>query len=314
MRFMLSEANYQLGEFEKAAEIWRRASFVDLQAHHQEAFWRASFATRNFAEARGIGEKIMELRPYDTKGAQFVLSTLLAQGTLTPTNGPVIGSPSDGTPVLFRFWDKPVPPPDVQAVMDSWNAPEVGLAQVLFDEVAARRFIGDAYSERYLAAFDACHHPAMKSDFLRLCYLAKVGGVYLDVDQVRSSDGPSLRDSLAGRSLVLPLRATWAFYTNIIIIAAVPGHPVLTFALAEALNLIEVSMRTGERPDLWVTTGPGVFTRSLVRFLVGRLNGDPQAGAGGEIALFSDQYLSSMTALVNDLAYKSTAEGNWRLI
>ena len=317
MRFMLSDALYQIGEFEKSAQIWRRLPVGDLSPHHQEIFWRASFATRNFAEARSLGESVMALRPYDTKGAQYVLSTLLAEGTLTPTNGPAAATESGEMlipPVLFRFWDKPRPPADVQAVMDSWNAPEVGLNQILFDEPKARRFILETYSERYLAAFDACHHPAMKSDFLRLCYLTKVGGVYLDVDQVRVPDGPSLRRSLSGRSLVLPLSATGPVYTNNNIIAAVPGHPVLRLALAEALLLIEEAVRSGERPNLWVTTGPGVFTRSLVRFLLARLNGDADAAAGGEIALFSDRYLGSMTALVNDLAYKSSAEGNWRLI
>jgi tetratricopeptide (TPR) repeat protein len=317
IRFTLADALYQIGDYERSAAVWRRIDLAGIAPHEREMFWRASFAARNFTEALQIGETCLALSPYDTKGGQFVLSTLLAQGSLEPTNSPAEGAAANRMlipPVLFRFWDKPVPPEDVQAVLGSWDGPAEGLRDVLFDETAARAFITETYPDRYLAAYDACHHPAMKSDFLRLCYLTERGGIYLDVDQARVPGGPSLRQSLAGRSLVLPLSATGPVYTNNNIIAAVPGHPVLRMALEEALVRIEEATRQGIRLDLWATTGPGVFTRTLVRYLLARMRNEETGAEGGEIALFSDQYLNSITALVNDLAYKRTVEGNWRLI
>lgn len=314
MRFLIADGLYQLGAFEASAELWRDGDFGELAPHVQELYFRATFATRDYGRAIAIARQMMEQRPYDTKAAQLVLTALLSQGAAEPVNTPGTGELTI-PPVLFRFWDKPTPPADVQEVLDSWNDPAEGLRQVLFDEAAARAFIAQAYPEPYLAAFNACHHPAMKSDFLRLCYLTEMGGVYLDVDQARVPGGPSLRDALVGRSLILPLSGTSPFYTNNNIIACVPGHPVLRRALAEALHLVETATRDGQRPDIWVTTGPGAFTRSLVRYLLNRMeHGGAADPEGGEIALLSARYLESMTALVNDLSYKGSAAGNWRMI
>src|SRR5207302_5191018 len=36
----------------------------------------------------------------------------------------------------------------------------------------------------HVSAFDHCHHPAMRSDYFRLCYILKRGGFYVDADEL----------------------------------------------------------------------------------------------------------------------------------
>lgn len=49
---------------------------------------------------------------------------------------------------------------------------------------------GSASAERthlgphHLSAYERCHHPAMKSDYFRLCFIARHGGFYVDADEV----------------------------------------------------------------------------------------------------------------------------------
>jgi len=67
---------------------------------------------------------------------------------------------------LFQFWDKPELPKDLKPLVISWaEHSEMDIRMYHLD--SARQFISDAFGAGYLACFDKCAIPAMKSDFFR---------------------------------------------------------------------------------------------------------------------------------------------------
>jgi tetratricopeptide (TPR) repeat protein len=309
---LFAEGFYQEGQFEIAGEIIEHLAIEVAPPHVQELALSTHFALGDSERTLDLAKELMASRPEDTRPYQFALTTLLALDRVEPLNGPKHGDVRI-PPVLFQFWDKSSIPADVAAVMNTWNDDSGELQRVVFDDQAAKNFIRDHYPEEHSRAFELCHHPAMKSDFIRLCYLHKLGGIYLDVDEACQDTPTALLRSISGLELALHLSSTIPYYTNNNIIGAVPGHPVIELALSEALRSIIEGSKNGGRPEVWTTTGPGVLTRNLVRYLLDALS-NKRADAINGIGLLSSSLVVSLTALNNSLTYKSTAEGNWRLI
>lgn len=187
--------------------------------------------------------------------------------------------------VIIQFWhDLNDIPLDVQVCLDSWKSLiSQDFKRVIFDDHAARNFIYERFGTKYVAAFDLCHHPAMRCDYLRLCYMLDVGGFYVDADEVyQGSDFQSLfsddrlkvqplcydnlSESMVQTNVFLQRGADsphWIFYVNNNPIIAPPDHPVIQMALKRATRIL--LSRAEERPDIQSTTGPGNLSASLVR-------------------------------------------------
>jgi hypothetical protein len=123
----------------------------------------------------------------------------------------------------------------------------------------------------------------MRSDYFRLCYIFRYGGLYVDADDV--CKGVGLRSCFDdGRLKVQPLcydvlsdgmvpaevfrepqesASSWIFYVNNNPLAAPPFHPIVRLALARATALLIGN--SDLRLDVQATTGPGNLTRCLVR-------------------------------------------------
>ena len=159
---------------------------------------------------------------------------------------------------LVRFWhDLHNVPTDVRRCLDSWDAlRNEGFSFRMFSDASAQAYIGERYGPRELAAFARCRHPAMRSDYLRLCFVLADGGLYVDADDVLLGAGwqdvfldgtlkvqPLCYDVTAcGMVPASELRRTdlptegRIFYVNNNPIAAPAGHPVLRRALARATD------------------------------------------------------------------------------
>src|SRR5437899_13001661 len=59
----------------------------------------------------------------------------------------------------------------------------------MFDDVSASAYVADGYGAREREAFARCRHPAMRSDYLRLCFVLAEGGLYVDADDVLLGGG-----------------------------------------------------------------------------------------------------------------------------
>lgn len=187
--------------------------------------------------------------------------------------------------VIIQFWhDLDDIPNDVQECLNSWESLiQQGFKRVIFDDRAARNFIYERFGAKHVAAFDLCSHPAMRCDYFRLCYLLKVGGFYVDADEVyQGSDlhsffnddrlkvQPLCYDIFSGlmvqTCIFLKLDAyspNWIFYVNNNPIITPPDHPVIQLALERATLIILNSPE--KRSDIQSTTGPGNLSASLVR-------------------------------------------------
>jgi hypothetical protein len=221
---------------------------------------------------------------------------------------------------LVRFWhDAGDVPPDVRKCLESWNAlRNQGFAFRMFDDVSAAAYIAERYGPRELAAFARCRHPAMRSDYLRICFVLAEGGLYVDADDVLR--GPGWKDVFRDGTLklqplcydvalggMLPARelrridlATEGriFYVNNNPIAAPAGHPVLRRALVRATDRL-----LGEElaPEIQSTTGPGNLTSVLAAHA--------HESQAPDFELLLDWEEAAATCW--DLAYRNDAR-NWR--
>lgn len=185
---------------------------------------------------------------------------------------------------IVQFWnDLDRLPGDVKDCLESWRkVEEQGFELVLFDERKAGEFIHRKLGSRYKNAYDKCYHPAMQSDFFRLCYILVEGGCYVDADDVYHGhaiqhlfiDGrlkiQPLCYDMSTNEMVPPSAFTkpgandsnWIFYFNNNPLIAVCAHPIIERALARATLALERDI-ADELPDIQSTTGPGNLTKTI---------------------------------------------------
>jgi len=192
---------------------------------------------------------------------------------------------STETPMtIVQFWnDLNQLPGDVRECIESWrNLEKQGFKVLLFDDDRARDFIARRLGPRHKKAYGRCHHPAMQSDYFRLCYILAEGGCYLDADDVYH--GPAIEHLFSdGRLRIQPLcydvstnqmvppsvftepganASSWIFYFNNNPLIAIQGHPIVDRALAKATEALE-RPAAGQLPEIQSTTGPGNLTKSI---------------------------------------------------
>jgi hypothetical protein len=225
---------------------------------------------------------------------------------------------------LIRYWhDRCAVPEDVRACLNSWDRlSEEGFQFRMFDDVSASAYIADRYGAREREAFARCRHPAMRSDYLRMCYVLLEGGLYVDADDLLLGedwryifrDGklkvqPLCYDIPSSR--MVPAAEIWRsdlptegriFYVNNDPIAAPAGHPVLRRALARATEKL---LGEDRRPEIQATTGPGNFTAVLAR----HARELKIAGAPLDFELLPDWEAIAETRW--ELSYRGDAR-NWR--
>lgn len=200
---------------------------------------------------------------------------------------PVAPDSSPVPRVLIQYWDDPEVPCDVTKCLASWAALEAyGFERLLFDRNRARSFILDAHGDEHALAFDAAPHPAARSDYFRLCYLASRGGWYVDADdQFQEADIGTLLpprglrvqalcyDIDAGNTIDPRVALQGSDTRNVIHyvnnnpIIARPGHPIITEALRVATASINQHSRVPKTYfDIQATAGPGLLTLTLAKY------------------------------------------------
>ena len=226
---------------------------------------------------------------------------------------------------IVQFWDKlDHLPADVAECIETWRKIEaLDVERLLFDKHQAREFIRQRLGPRYEQAYNKCYHPAMQSDYFRLCYILMEGGCYIDTDDVY--DGAQIQHLFSdGRLKLQPLcydvatdmmvppslftkpganATSWIFYFNNNPLIAVSGHPLIDRALEQATQSLEKDM-TNSLPEIQSTTGPGNLTKSIF-------------DAATEIDEIKDTLLvmpdwENIAKSIWDLSYRNDAR-NWRL-
>lgn len=226
---------------------------------------------------------------------------------------------------IVQFWnDLDRLPGDVKDCLESWRkVEEQGFELVLFDERKAGEFIYRKLGPRYKNAYDKCYHPAMQSDFFRLCYILVEGGCYVDADDVYHGhaiqhlfiDGrlkiQPLCYDISTNAMVPPPAFTkpgandsnWIFYFNNNPLIAVRAHPIIERALARATLALERDF-ADELPDIQSTTGPGNLTKTI--FDTATKNGETRKTL---VVLYDWENIATSRW---PLSYRND-ERNWRL-
>lgn len=227
--------------------------------------------------------------------------------------------------VLLQYWDTPDVPSDVAACMTTWNSLiAYDFQRLTFDRARAREFIGQTYSAEQVAAFDAARHPAIRSDYFRLCYIAARGGWYVDADD--AYQGTDLTPLLKPRGLRLqalcydldsgqmvdaaealagPDGQNVIHYVNNDPLIARPEHPILIATLKRATTAL-LSPEPAGHADVQAIAGPGAITLELAR--QSRRHSIFSADLDVEIITDWDGYARP----VWDLAYRRDGH-DWRL-
>jgi len=212
--------------------------------------------------------------------------------------GPVVGAPPNIP--LVQFWHDSSPPEDVRAVLESWVRHHPHLPLARFDTATARAFIAAQHGAMAAKAFDACHNAALRSNMLRLVFLAVHGGLWVDADErcLRPMDEVLAR--LPEHGLIATFSDELPFYLHNYMLAALPGSDVME-ALIEAQMPPLLAFAKGRGTvENWETNGPGLVTRVAARM-------------PGSVALLAPTYWRSFAADADDLAYKRDTESDWRL-
>jgi hypothetical protein len=225
-----------------------------------------------------------------------------------------------------QFWhDLRQLPRDIEECIASWTRWEPsGFTHRLFDEHAARAYIGGTLGARHEYAFERCYHPAMQADYFRLCYLLTDGGFYVDADDVCMGadigwlfeDGrlklqPLCYDITSGEmvkpSVFLSTGAydpDWIFYFNNNPLIASRDHPIIKHALDQATNLLELAVEDA-LPEIQLTTGPGNLSRSVFD-----LGATSLSGVESDLVVLRDW--DSLAVSRWPLSHRDDAR-NWRL-
>ena len=209
------------------------------------------------------------------------------RGLVQRSGGPAVASSVFARKLpkrIVQFWDDlDRLPGDVGECIETWRkTEEQGVERLLFDKRQARDFIRLRLGARYKRAYDKCYHPAMQSDYFRLCYILVEGGCYIDADDVY--DGSQIQHLFSdGRLKIRPLcydtatnmmvppslftkpganAGSWIFYFNNNPLIAGGGHPLVERALIQATLSLEKDV-TNSLPEIQSATGPGNLTKSI---------------------------------------------------
>ncbi|WP_158814051.1 tetratricopeptide repeat protein [Methylocapsa sp. S129] len=161
---------------------------------------------------------------------------------------------------IVQFWDSAEPPRDIQDIMRSWRDKHPDFAYRLFDDASAKAFLISRFPIDVVRAFMRARHPAQRADIFRLAYLSAEGGFYIDADD--RCLAPIATFAPAGASLAL-YQENYGTIGNDFI-GAMSGHPIIARALVMAVE----AMNRGDSDTLWLSTGPGLFTRAFAQVVV----------------------------------------------
>ena len=296
----------------------------DEAAAALDALKRAAALDPSYAVAKGAGVYLSR-RLRVREGAAFedgwisfldvaLLSGIVPQHTLE-TLAALPPNPGDAPAIprrLLQFWDRPTPPGEVAMLMERCKDANPNYEHVLFSDADAADFIATHYGVGHADIYRACFHVSAKADLFRLAYLYRLGGFYVDADEVcdRSLDPVFQTGSVTE---IYSFSRGLPSCVNNWFIGTVGGTRIVERALDHCLRNIDSTMRHGRKSGVWVLTGPGALTFSILDIFC-----DPReyAGSGNPfrdcVLIEEGEYRRMFSA--PPMEYKSTKAGNWRLI
>lgn len=303
-----ARGNLQIDEAEKI-----QAQIIEGVPEKDRAHWRATHLGQMMNElhlmalAEGGNAALAEITrlPLDalkSKVRQEPHTTFLASHLISWIERDALSrSGAQGDPQerriprqIYQFWDAPEPPRQVEIMMQSW-ADCPGHTYTRFSHQSALRLFREEFGPSWVRAFCMSNKPAEQADFLRLCLLARKGGIWCDADDLLVGDLDSLIPADAG---VVLYREPLANTIENNFIAARPKQPILVYAAGLARDALLA--RSSE--SVWGKTGPGLLTRAVGQYLAAA---DPAAMA--ELCLHEQIRIWRDISTHNHVFYKTTS-------
>lgn len=201
---------------------------------------------------------------------------------------------STGQPIpqrIVQYWHMANPPKQVADIIRSW-AGLPGFEHRLYDRASARAFMREL-GPFWLKAFLLANNPAEEADFLRLCLLAKEGGIWADADDYLYG---SLQGLVRNRRGLVIYREAFGGAIGNNFIAASAQHPVLLHAARLARRAL--LQRAAE--TTWLKTGPGLLSVAVAHHLSG-----PEAEhAADGLTILDYATVANEISMHNSLPYK----------
>lgn len=201
-------------------------------------------------------------------------------------------------PAFFQFWDRN-PPTDITAEMDRWQAAARGCYES-YDDRSAGAFITQHIGKREAALYASCPHPAIKSDYFRLCRLAVHGGIYVDADARMRKGFPVFAEGIGQQTVIWFRTSTPAMAISNGFIAAPAGAPLIVETLAEASRILT----SGTPAHVFEHAGPTVLTKTALRLF--------RAQKLGAVTTLTDRQVATEVMTQIDASYKDDLR-NWHL-
>lgn len=225
---------------------------------------------------------------------------------------------------IHQIWlgDRPVPE-DCRRMMATWQEQHPTWEYTLWTDESAAGILRD--QPRLAAAFAAAENPAERSDLLRLELVLRHGGVYVDVDFECLQPLDALHHTY---SFYTGMSNVGAFELNNGLFAAATGHPLLRFLCehvgsawaswggddvdareAVAYQLEQSGMLAAPLASaagfaaFLATTGPGFFTRAVMR----GLRSAPPEGNAAPVAICPREVFYPLPNRSRDLSLEEKA-------
>ncbi|TVP73076.1 MAG: hypothetical protein EA339_04620 [Rhodobacteraceae bacterium] len=267
MVLALTEARiaFQQGDFSAAQRS--HARFNQLKAAQIGAFVPADVRDRITEDA---AEAAARLDPAMWRGGR--VADLVARGGLAALaaspglsaflmiraarEGALAFTPAPTAPIprqIAHYWQGPQGPAIARA-LEVWRKLHPDFTHHLFDAARAQDWLARAYPASVAERFATLDQPALRADLFRLCWIAREGGVFADLDEVpRLPVTPWLR----GARAVFCLERGFGTVANNFL-AAVPDHPVS----CAARDLVIAALDQTDAPYAWWHSGPAQWTRA----------------------------------------------------
>lgn len=205
--------------------------------------------------------------------------------------------------LVHQYWNDDPPPAAVAALVESWaGVPDV--EHMLWNRRSALRWlreIGSAWEQ----AFRMANNPAEEADFLRLCILWRVGGVWADADDRLLGSIDRLTEG--GGLIAWQEPLGFAIGNNVLVSRA--EHLVLAYATETARR--DLLARSNE--STWQKTGPGLLTRAVAQYAARSIvAGDPSQARGAlrDVTIHPQPALRREVGIHTRLPHKA-GEGYW---
>ena len=241
----------------------------------------------------------------ETRPCMFAIAAARHRGLAVRLEDVAAVAPAPPVPLL-HYWHAREIPPDVQACMASWRVQNPSLEQRILCRDEAREIIAAHESPDMLLCFDEAPHPAVQSDIIRLVFLARDGGLYVDADERCVAPLSPLLQRLEAVEFAGWLSPDTPSYLFNGFLAVRKGSPIIRAALDDMVALRREHRARGIRSDIWQVSGPGLITRAVCRAL-----SDP--AHAGRIMLLADREWRRFAHTDDTLGYKHSKAGNWRL-